>query len=68
MVECLCQVVCDVFFAVRQPEAADVQGLYVYPDHALQYMGVDDWKNKLMGSGSDEASVNMAAGGLQGVI
>ena len=57
----------DVFFAVRQPEATDTRGLYVYLDHALQYIGVDDWKNKLVGFGSDGASVNMVAGSLQGL-
>ena len=31
-------------------------------------MGVDNWKNKLVGFGSDGASVNMAAGGLCGYL
>ena len=31
-------------------------------------MGVDNWKNKLVGFGSDGASVNMAAGGLRGYL
>ena len=58
----------DVFFAVRQPEATDAQGLYACLEGALQYMGIDNWKNKLVGFGSDGASVNMAAGGLRGYL
>ena len=58
----------DLFLAVRQPKATDAQGLYVCLEGALQYMGVDNWKNKLVGLGSDRASINMAAGGLQGYL
>jgi hypothetical protein len=62
--------VCDVFFAFRQPEATNAQGLYACLEGALQYniMGIDNWKKKLVGFGIDGASVNMAAGGLRGYL
>ena len=43
----------NLFFAGRQPEATDAYGLYVNLEYALQYMGVDNWKNKLVDFGSD---------------
>ena len=52
----------DVFFAVRQPEATDAQGLYACLEGVFQYMGIDN------SFGSDGAGVNMAAGGLQGYL
>ena len=60
--------VCDVYFAVKQPRSTDAPGLYACLQQAVQYMGIDDWKNKLVGFGSDGASVNMAAGGLRGYL
>ena len=57
----------DLFFAIRQPKATEAQGLYVCLG-ALQYMGVDNWKNKLVGFGSDGVSVNKAVSGLWGYL
>jgi hypothetical protein len=43
--------VLDVLFAIRQPEATNAQGLYACLEGALQYMGIDNLKNKLVGFG-----------------
>ena len=33
---------------------------------AMAYIGISDWKERLVGYGCDGASANMAAGGLRG--
>lgn len=58
----------DVYFAVKQPQSTDAPGLYACLQQAVHYVGIDNWKSKLVGFGSDGASVNMAAGGLRGYL
>lgn len=37
-------------------------------ESAMEYVGISDWKNRLVGYGCDGASANIAAGGLRGQL
>ena len=44
---------------VRRPARSNAEGLYECFTPALTYAGIPDWENKLVGFGSDGASVNI---------
>ena len=56
----------NVFLAVRQPKSSTGLGLFQCFEGAMAYIGISDWKERLVGYGCDGASANMAAGGLRG--
>ena len=56
------------FFTVRRPARSNAEGLYECFVRALNYVGVTDWENRLVGFGCDGASVNMGANGLRGYL
>ena len=56
----------DRFLTVRHPERCTADGLYECFGRAFSFVGVDDWKTKLIGFGCDGANVNIAPGGLRG--
>jgi hypothetical protein len=62
--------VCHKFFAVRRPKRGDACGLFQCFKAAIirEFVGVDNWKEKLMGLGCDGTNVNIAAGGLRGYL
>ena len=51
------------FFASRHLGSGTGEGLFESLKTAVEYVGVDDWKTKLIGFGCDGASANMAEGG-----
>ncbi len=55
-------------FAVRQPKGCNAKSLFDSLVTAMDYVGVSDWKDKLVGFGCDGASVNIAARGVRGYI
>ena len=56
------------FLTVRQLKRGDAQTLFECFKAAMEYIGITDWRNKLIGFGTDGASVNTGAGGLQGFM
>lgn len=56
----------DRFFTVQRPERCSADGLFECFKRAFSFVGVDNWKSKLIGFGCDGASVNIAASGLRG--
>lgn len=53
------------FFAVRQPNSCTGLGLFQCLEGAMDYVGIADWKDRLVGFGCDSAT-NMDLGGLKG--
>ena len=47
----------NTFLTVRRPPRTNAEGLYECFANALSYVGVTDWKNKLVGFGCDGASI-----------
>ena len=61
--------VCNKFFTVRQVKRGDAHGLFECFKAAMEFVGVDDWEDKLIGLGCDGTNVNIAAGGgLRGYL
>lgn len=58
----------DKFLAVRQPKSCTGLGLFKCFESAMEYVGISDWKDRLVGFGCDGASANMALGGLRGQL
>jgi hypothetical protein len=58
----------DKFLAVRQPNRCTGLGLFECFESAMEYVGLSDWKDRLVGFGCDGASANMALGGLRGQL
>ena len=58
----------DRFLTVQQPVRANAKGLFNCFTRALDYIGVADWEEKLIGFGCDGASVNIGAHGLRGFL
>ena len=56
------------FLTVRQLKRGDAQTLFECFKAAMEYIGITDWRNKLIGFGTDGASVNTGAGGLRGFM
>ena len=56
------------FLTVRRPAHSNAEGLYECFIRALTYAVIPDWENKLVGFGSDGASVNIGANGLKGYL
>ena len=56
----------DKFLSVRQPKRANAEGLFECFGRALGHVGITNWESKLIGFGSDGASVNIGARGLRG--
>ena len=54
------------FFAVRQPKHCTGMGLFQCLEDAIGYVGISDWKERLVGYGCNGASANKAAGDLRG--
>ena len=47
------------FFTARQFENGTGEGLLNCITHTMEYVSIDNWKNKLIGVGCDGASANM---------
>lgn len=56
------------FLAVHQPSSGNAVGLHESFTKALSRVGIENWKQKLVGFGCDGASVNMGANGLRGLL
>lgn len=56
----------NVFLAVRQPKSSTGLGLFQCFENTMAYIGISDWKERLVGYGCDGTSANMAPGGLRG--
>lgn len=56
------------FFAVRQVKRSDAHGLFECFKAAMEFVGVNDWEEKLIGLRCDGANVNIAARGLRGYL
>ena len=57
--------VCNKFFTVRQVQQGDAHGLY---EAAMEFVGANDWEEKLISLGCDGTNVNIAPGGISGGI
>ena len=60
--------VCNNFFTVRQVKRGDARGLFECFKAAMEFVGVTNWEEKLIGVGCDGTNVNIAAGGLRGYL
>ena len=60
--------VCNNFFTVRQVKRGDACGLFECFKAAMEFVGVTNWEEKLIGVGCDGTNVNIAAGGLRGYL
>ena len=58
----------DSFFTVRHLSSGTGQGLFDCVEKAVEYMGLADWKTKLIGFGCDGTNANMADRGLKGML
>ena len=58
----------DKFLAVRQPRSCTGLGLFQCFESAMDYVGISDWRDRLVGYGCDGASANIALGGLRGQL
>lgn len=56
------------FFTVRQVKKGDAHGLFECFRAAMDFVGVDDWEEKLIGLGCDGTNVNIGARGLRGFL
>ena len=52
--------------AVCKPKSATGKGLYECLDRAFEYVGLNNWEEKLTAVGCDGASANISRGGLRG--
>ena len=53
---------------MRRPARSNAEGLYECFIRALNFVGVNDWENRLVGFGCDGASVNMGANGFRSYL
>ena len=53
---------------MRQVKQGDTHGLFECFKAAVEFVGVNDWQEKLIGLGCDRTRVNIAAGGLRGYL
>ena len=60
--------VCNKYFTVRQIKRGDVHGLYECFKAAMEFVGVNDWEEKLLGLGCNGTNVSIAARGLRGYL
>ena len=58
----------DQYFTIRELGSGTASGLMECIDRALQYMGITDWEQKMIGLGCDGCSANMGKRGLQGLL
>ena len=56
----------DKFLTVRRPEWCTADSLYSCFERGLAFLGIEDWRTKLVAFGCDGTSVNIAPGGLRG--
>ena len=56
------------FFTTRYLKCGTAEGLYNAFGNALEYMGLEESKSKLIGFGCDGTNVNIADGGLKGLL
>ncbi len=56
------------FLTVRQLKRGDAKTLFECFKAAMEYIRITDWRSKLIGFGTDGASVNTGAGGLRGFM
>jgi hypothetical protein len=60
---------CNSFVSVRQPKTGTGEDLFNCLKAAFSYVGIDDWKQKLVGLGCDGAQANISEGnGLHGFL
>ncbi len=53
---------------MRHLKSGTGKGLYESVERAVEYMGIDDWKTKIIGHGCDGTNANIADGGLKGYL
>ena len=58
----------DRYFTVRELGSGTASGLMECLERALQYMGITDWEQKMIGLGCDGCSANMGRRGLLGLL
>ena len=56
------------FLCVRKLKCGNARGLFESFESAMQYSGITDWKTKLVAFSTDGATVNIANGGLKGLL
>ncbi len=49
-------------------KCGNARGLFESFESAMQYSGITDWKTKLVAFSTDGAAVNIANGGLKGLL
>ena len=57
----------DRYFTVRELGSGTASGLMECLERALQYMGITDWEQKMIGLGCDGCSANMGRRGFRGL-
>lgn len=58
----------DKFLTVRRPKHCNADGLYRCFERGLAFVGINDWRTKLVGFGCDGTNVNIAPGGVRGFL
>ena len=58
----------DQFLTTRYLNSGTAKGLYEAFGRALKYMGLEELKSQLIGFGCDGTNVNIAEGGLKGLL
>ena len=58
----------NTFFTVRKLQSGTGLGLFECVRRAIDYVGIKEWENKLIGLGCDGTNANIADGGLKGHI
>jgi hypothetical protein len=61
-------VVKNKFFGLRNLKSATAEGLLESFKRAMESVHVDSWQTKMIGFGCDGANVNIAQGGLKGLL
>lgn len=56
----------NTFFTLRKLQSGTGQGLFECVRRAIDYVGIKEWENKLIGLGCDGTNANIAGGGLKG--
>lgn len=56
------------FFYTQEATKWDRQGLFECVRRAIDYVGIKEWENKLIGLGCDGTNANIADGGLKGYL
>ena len=58
----------NTFFCARYLNSGTGEGLFESLERAVQYVGIEDWKTKMVGFRCDGASADITEGGLKGLL